>query len=66
MPLSRRQRPHRIAGGIAQFVVRAGGRVAHFYCLLDPSGKPIWSRRAVVNDAAGLPAWWLAGVSPQG
>jgi hypothetical protein len=39
IPLSRRHRPHTVAGAITGVVWRqSDGRLIHFYCLVDPSG----------------------------
>jgi hypothetical protein len=41
IPLSKRRRPHLIAGAVTNILERtASGRVLHFFCLVDTAGKP--------------------------
>ena len=55
IPLSRRTRPHPIAGGIAILVGRnAAGKLIRFYCLVSPSGQKIQST-ATANPFRWMP-----------
>jgi hypothetical protein len=63
IPLSRRPRPHLLAGEITEFVGKGpDGQLIHYYCLADPSGKALKNELVEANAAnsilpAGLPAY---------
>ncbi len=55
VPLSRRKRPHIVAGGIAEAFERGpDGRPVRFYCLVSSSGKLLPNQQ--INPKS---VWWL-------
>ncbi len=60
VPLSRRHRPHIVAGGIAEFVGWFHGKRVHYYCLTDPSGHPEEGLRVRAGTAGA--SWMPAGL----